>query len=520
MDLNFYRAALQAGEFVCSAELVLGRDHTLQEVQDFVGEAAREPQGVKVISLTDLPGGNPALPPEAFVSAVLEHGLIPIAHVSGKDVNRSFLEGRFYALARLGVKNILALTGDAQKDGFLGRGKPVHDLDSVQILWLARTMASGIQYQLGSRAASSTPYQFFLGAVVNPFKQREPDMMMQLYKLELKIAAGARFIIPQLGFDIRKLYEVKQYLMRRGLGHIPVLANVYVPTATVARMMQNGELAGCSMPPDLLRRLESEKKPQRLERAALMVAAARGLGFAGAHIGGFGLAHKDFLKILDRALGIGPGWRGRLDELIHECPGQFYLFPAHPEGLSDGSGAFQVSTLRPRPALRQRASDHLHSVLIAEGSPGARFFQKRLSGHDTGWPQTVCRALLAPSAWYRKAMFGCQSCGDCIQDHLSYAGCSVQGCYKQLRNGPCGGSRPDGNCEARPQTPCLWSRVYHSSLALGRDPGRFAETLVPPRDWRLDGTNALVNRFTNRDNLSRRRRVLQVEEGEKDVHHR
>ena len=210
----------------------------------------------------------------------------------------------------MGAENVLALTGDAQKDGFSGKAKPVHDLDSVLILRLIDAMRGGIRYSLGPRTVQSTPFDFFAGAVVNPYKVREPDLMMQLYKLELKIAAGAQFIITQLGFNLRKLYELRQYMIREGLGHVPVLANVYVPTATIARMMQSGELAGCVVTDEFIRRLETEKKPQRLERAALMVAAVKDLGFAGAHIGGFGLSHRDFMTILDRAAEIGGGLAG------------------------------------------------------------------------------------------------------------------------------------------------------------------------------------------------------------------
>ena len=104
------------------------------------------------------------------------------------------------------------------------------------------------------------------------------------------------------------------------------------------------------------------------------------------------------------------------------------------------------------------------------------------------------------------------SCGDCIQDHLSYAGCSMRWCYKELRNGPCGGSRTDGTCEARPELPCIWNQVYDATLAAGEDPRRFARVLVPPRDWSLDRTNALANRFAGTDNLGKRQ--------EKHVHHR
>jgi methylenetetrahydrofolate reductase (NADPH) len=497
MPDNFFKASLTRRKFVCSAELVLGRDHTVPEAEAFLRDAARELGPVEIISLTDLPGGNPALPPEAFAARVLSLDLTPIVHLSGKDGNRSLLEARLHSLAHLGVENVLALTGDAQKDGFEGRSKPVHDLDSVLILALIQALGAGLEYRLGSREVRTSPFEFFPGAVVNPFKLREPDLMMQLQKMRLKIALGARFLITQVGFNLRKLVEIKQYMEREGLAGTPVVANVYVPTPTVARMMQSGELAGCVVSDDFVRRLETEKKPQRLERAALMVAAVKDLGFAGAHIGGFGLVYKDFATIVDRAAVIGADWRKRVEELVFAVPGEFYLLPAGANGLSDAAGAYQAGLDKRRPRLAERLSSAAHRHLIAPGTFGARFFAAHLT--SAFW-----RRLLGASSLYRKATLGCQSCGDCIQDHLSYAGCSMRWCYKELRNGPCGGSRVDGTCEARPELPCLWNIVYEASLALGEDPARFGLTLVPPRDWALDRTNALVNRFAGTDNLSKR----------------
>jgi len=497
---NHLKSALARGEFVCTAELVLGRDHAVPEAESFLKDAAQG-QGVRVISVTDLPGGNPALPPAAFVSAIVAEGLTPIAHLAGKDGNRSSLEARLHALARMGVENVLALTGDAQKDGFSGAGKPVHDLDSALILRLIGVLRGGIEYRLGARTVSSSPFDFFPGAVVSPFKVREADLMMQLYKLELKIALGARFLITQIGFNLRKLYELRQYMIRESLAHVPVLANIYVPTATIARMMQAGELAGCVVTDELVRRLETEKKPQRLERAALMLAAVKDLGFAGAHIGGFGLAYKDFMTIQDRAAAIGPDWRGRMDELVFAYPNEFYLLPEASGGLSDAGGEYQLDPRRPRPTWIELLSGVVHRHLIAADSLGARFFAARLKNGAGGgfW-----RSLLAPSSLYRKAALGCMSCGDCIQDHLEYAGCSMRWCYKELRNGPCGGSRTDGTCEARPERPCLWNLVYRSALAAGGNPRKFARTVVPPRDWRLDHTNALANRLAGLDNYAKR----------------
>ncbi len=503
---NHLRVALEKKEFFCTAELVLGRDHNVKEAETFISEAAAEPGGIKVISVTDLPGGNPALPPESFVAAIKEKGLTPIAHLTGKDGNRSSLESRLHALARMGVENILALTGDAQKEGFAGRAKPVYDLDSVLIIWLLEAMRKGIEYNLGPRTVHSTPFDFFAGAVVNPYKTREADQMMQFYKLQLKVAAGARFIITQLGYNLRKLYELKQYMDREGVGHIPVRANVYVPTAKIAQMMQAGEVAGCVIPDELIGRLEKEKKPERLERAALMVAAVKDLGFAGAHIGGFNLAHRDFMTITQRAATIGSDWRNHMTDLILPVPQEFYLLPPGKDGLSDGSGKYQLDRHKPHATVSQWLSRQVHRHFIADGSWGARFFGAHLktNGQSRSWRQGLWYKLLGPSSLYRQATLGCKNCGDCLQDHLDYAGCSMRWCYKELRNGPCGGSRIDGTCEARPEQECIWNVIYRGALAMGDDPRKFAHKLIPPRDWRLDGTNALANRFVGIDNLRKR----------------
>ena len=509
---NHLKTALHSGRFVCSAEIVLGRDHSIPEAEAFVTDAAQEGRGVRVISLTDLPGGNPSLPPEAFASFVMERGLTPLAHLTGKDGNRSIVEGRLHALARMGVENILALTGDAPKSAFQGRAKPVFDLDSVLMLWLIQALREGLGYSAGKRQVRTTPFDFFPGAVVNPYKTREPDQMMQFYKLELKVALGARFIITQLGFNLRKLFEVKQYMEREGMGHVPVIANIYVPTATVAGMMKSGELAGCVVPDELLRRLESEKKPQRLERAALQLAAVRSLGFAGGHIGGFGLTHADLMHIVDRAGEIGDDWRKRIDELVMVTPGEFYLLPCGGDGLSEQKRFYQVTQLRPRMSWKQRLSKQVHRVMIDPASTGARFLSARLRNEreSTGngqRPRGFWHAAMALSTGYRKATLGCVSCGDCIQDHLSYAGCTMHWCYKNLRNGPCGGARIDGSCEADPGLPCIWNLVYLGTLATGEDPRRFARTVIPPRDWCLDQTNALANRLVNLDNYCKRFQV-------------
>jgi len=58
-------------------------------------------------------------------------------------------------------------------------------------------------------------------------------------------------------------------------------------------------------------------------------------------------------------------------------------------------------------------------------------------------------------------LFDCRMCGQCA---LSSTGMSCpMNCPKQLRNGPCGGVRANGNCEVEPDMPCVWVKAWEGS---------------------------------------------------------
>lgn len=91
------------------------------------------------------------------------------------------------------------------------------------------------------------------------------------------------------------------------------------------------------------------------------------------------------------------------------------------------------------------------------------------------------------------AIFNCHMCGQCIL-HSTGMTCPMT-CPKELRNGPCGGVRPDGQCEIYPNRPCVWVQAWERSKAMPVYGPEILQ-LQPPVDRRLHRTSAWVNDFT------------------------
>ncbi|MEA2063769.1 MAG: methylenetetrahydrofolate reductase, partial [Gemmatimonadota bacterium] len=324
MENPFRRKLTQAGEFVITVELVPSRGlmrKDFSELIDFT-ERAVEYGRIDALSFTDNPGGNPRLSPDVLGLDILYRGMSPLIHLSCKDFNRNGIESRAFQLNRIGIENVLALTGDFPVDGFQGMAKPTFDLDSVSMISMLDKMNEGMKIPGRKPGTFQTleATDFFIGACVSPFKRLRSESCGQYYKLARKIAAGAQFIITQVGYDARKFDELLRWLRLEGL-EVPVLGNVYVLHRIVSRIMNAGQVPGCVVTDKLLEWVNTQAKGQDkgkgafLEFAARQVAVLRGIGCRGAHIGGFGLKFEDVCRIIDTAEQLKDDWRSFLGDL-------------------------------------------------------------------------------------------------------------------------------------------------------------------------------------------------------------
>src|SRR5205809_7134479 len=119
---------------------------------------------------------------------------------------------------------------------------------------------------------------------------------------------------------------------------------------------------------------------------------------------------------------------------------------------------------------------------------GSRKTSSRRSGQRflLDGPGVVDPVALVEAA-VKKPIWGCQMCGQCVL-HSTGMTCPMN-CPKTLRNGPCGGVRPNGHCEVKPEMRCVWVKAYERSdrLPLWRS---HIDHLRPPVDNSLTGTSA------------------------------
>lgn len=84
------------------------------------------------------------------------------------------------------------------------------------------------------------------------------------------------------------------------------------------------------------------------------------------------------------------------------------------------------------------------------------------------------------------ALFDCKMCGQCA---LTSTGMSCpMNCPKNLRNGPCGGVRANGNCEVIADMPCVWVEAWKGSQTMQKSEA--IHTIQPAVNFQLEGQSA------------------------------
>jgi methionine synthase / methylenetetrahydrofolate reductase(NADPH) len=181
--------------FAVTVEIDLPRGNDIGRVV----EAARRlrERGVHAIDISDGARARLRMHPVAAARIVQEEaGIEVVSHISCRDRNIIGLQADLLGAAALGVKNILAVTGDPAQIGDYPEATSVFDTDSVGLVHVLSKMNRG--EDLAGNPIGEPP-GFLVGASFNPTAD---DLDQEVEKLRRKVEAGAHAFWTQPVFEI------------------------------------------------------------------------------------------------------------------------------------------------------------------------------------------------------------------------------------------------------------------------------------------------------------------------------
>ncbi|MFB2919969.1 methylenetetrahydrofolate reductase [Aerosakkonema funiforme] len=249
--MTSFRAAVQGGEFLITAEVAppKGGDptHMIEMAQLLKGR-------VHAINITD--GSRAVLRMCPLVASVilLQYGIEPICQVACRDRNRIGLQADLMGAHAIGIRNILALTGDPVKAGDHPDCKGVFDLESVRLLQLIDKMNNGFDWN--DKPLTDGATDLFVGAAVDP---QSPSWSGLQSRFERKLQAGAQFFQSQLISDFDRL---EKFMSQIAAGsNKPILAGIFLLKSAKNAEFINRCVPGVNIPQQIIDRLASAKDP-------------------------------------------------------------------------------------------------------------------------------------------------------------------------------------------------------------------------------------------------------------------
>lgn len=290
-----FRDAVKSGEFLITAEVTPPKGGDPIHMLDM---AKPLKQRVHAVNITD--GSRAVLRMSSLAAAAIleQNGIEPICQMACRDRNRLGLQADLMGAQALGIRNILALTGDPVKVGDHPDAKPVFDLESVRLLQLISKLNRG--FDANDKPLSDGNTDLFAGAAVDPQLKSWSGLQR---RFERKLEAGAQFFQSQLIADFQRLEMFMDKIAADT--DKPILAGIFLIKSAKNAQFLNKYVPGVNIPQSIIDRLAAAADPlqEGMKIAAEQIQLAKQL-CQGVHI--MVIKREDLIpQILDLA-GIPP----------------------------------------------------------------------------------------------------------------------------------------------------------------------------------------------------------------------
>ncbi|HTX99468.1 MAG TPA: bifunctional homocysteine S-methyltransferase/methylenetetrahydrofolate reductase [Bacteroidota bacterium] len=254
---------LEREEFVTLVELVSPRGVSPSKEIDKARVLHRF--GIDAINIPDGPRASARMSALALAALMQrEVGIEAVLHFACRDRNVIGMQSDLLGAWALGLRNILAITGDPPKLGTYPDAKAVFDVDAIGLTNLINRLNHGLDLA-GNSIGEPTAFSIAVG--VNP---GAINMDEELRRLDWKIEAGAEYLITQPVFDLAIL---ESFLRRIEHVKLPLLCGIWPLISYRNAEFMNNEVPGAHVPNEILERMK--KTTTKEEGFAEGVAIAR-----------------------------------------------------------------------------------------------------------------------------------------------------------------------------------------------------------------------------------------------------
>ena len=239
---------LAAGEFPVLAEIVppKGCDPT-REVE---GALYLRDQSVDAVNISDGAGSTARMSAQTLAAIIQQRVSIEVLlQYSCFHRNVLGIQSDLLGAYALGLRNILAVTGQPPVLGTYPAATAVLDVDSIGLVNVLNNLNRGLDVG-GNPMGTQTG--FLIGVEVNPYAL---DVEEESRRFQFKVEAGANFAVTQPVFDAEHLARFLKRIKSAGIARIPILAGVYPLTSFRNAEFLNNEVPGVSVPPAIMERM-------------------------------------------------------------------------------------------------------------------------------------------------------------------------------------------------------------------------------------------------------------------------
>ncbi|MCI0526342.1 MAG: bifunctional homocysteine S-methyltransferase/methylenetetrahydrofolate reductase, partial [Nitrospira sp.] len=229
---------ISEGKFVISVEVSPPKGVDPSKILQWA-QAFKE-NGIDAVNVPDGARASARMSPLALTYLIESQiGIETILHYCCRDRNLLGMQSDLLGAYALGLRNILAITGDPPKLGDYPGATAVFDVDAIGLVRIINHLNRG-EDLVGN--ATETPTSFHVGVGANPGAINIDE---EIHRFELKVESGAEYVLTQPVYDVRLL---ENFLKRTSHVKIPMLVGILPLRSYKNAEFLHNEVPGMQIP--------------------------------------------------------------------------------------------------------------------------------------------------------------------------------------------------------------------------------------------------------------------------------